>query len=439
MLVRRGSTLFIAAVVLQCAACGGSKAPTAPTNPTTATVTAVTIGGGTQNSDGSVQLTATAALSDGTSRLVTLEATWASSDTTVATVDKGRVTPVGVGEAEISAVYQNVTGRVRITVSNVACMYSVSPTTISVPAGGGTASVNVSTGAECTWTASAGQSFVSIVGSGAGSGPGVVSFTVPANAFGGVRTATLTVAGRSVSITQAQGDCVSAVSPSIADFSAELRRGTLTVTAAAGCSWTPTSPSWISLFPDTPRTGNAFFTYRVFGNLTGAPRSGAIQVGSKTATFSQHAATGAGNYFSFVSDTGDGIGQGWTVLHETPTSTITPIAQTGPEPTRTARLNIVGSDGVGTLNWILTLVAPQGQVLAPGTYLNATRWPFQEPTVPGLDFSGDGRGCNTLSGQFTISAITFGAGNQLDRLQATFEQHCNGMGPALRGTIFYVR
>jgi len=40
--------------------------------------------------------------------------------------------------------------------------------------------------------------------------------------------------------------------------------------------------------------------------------------------------------------------------------------------------------------------------LVPGTYLNATRYPFQAANVPGLDVSGEGRGSNTLTGQFTI-------------------------------------
>jgi hypothetical protein len=91
------------------------------------------------------------------------------------------------------------------------------------------------------------------------------------------------------------------------------------------------------------------------------------------------------------------------------------------------------------LYWTLDFAAPQGQELVPGTYLNATRYPGQAPTVPGLDFSGDGRGCNTLSGQFTINDILFGGDGSLQRLQATFEQHCDGFGAALRGTIVYGR
>ena len=37
-----------------------------------------------------------------------------------------------------------------------------------------------------------------------------------------------------------------------------------------------------------------------------------------------------------------------------------------------------------------------------GSYANATRWPFQETTAPGLDFSGNHRGNNRLTGSFNI-------------------------------------
>ena len=52
--------------------------------------------------------------------------------------------------------------------------------------------------------------------------------------------------------------------------------------------------------------------------------------------------------------------------------------------------------------WYLRLAAPEGANLAVGSYANATRWPFQETTAPGLDFSGNGRGNNRLTGSFNI-------------------------------------
>jgi hypothetical protein len=182
-------------------------------------------------------------------------------------------------------------------------------------------------------------------------------------------------------------------------------------------------------------TGNGSFTYQAFGNLSGAARSGTIQVMQQTVQLTQRAPLG-GNFLSFVSDTGDYIGQGWTVLHEAPTSTFTPALDASH---RHLSMGIVASDGLTTLIWSLDFSAPQGLELTPGTYLSATRYPFQAPTVPGLSLSGDGRGCNNLSGQFTITDATYGADGSVQRFKATFEQHCEGAGAALRGTISYTR
>jgi hypothetical protein len=71
----------------------------------------------------------------------------------------------------------------------------------------------------------------------------------------------------------------------------------------------------------------------------------------------------------------------------------------------------------------------------PGTYNGATRYPFQAPTAPGLDLSGNGRGCNTSTGSFVIQNLMFGPGNNVAKLDATYEQHCAGETPALRGEV----
>jgi hypothetical protein len=72
--------------------------------------------------------------------------------------------------------------------------------------------------------------------------------------------------------------------------------------------------------------------------------------------------------------------------------------------------------------------------LAIGTYRDAQRWPFQEPGHPGLSVSGDGRGCNTVSGRFEVLEAVF-SGPDLVRLAIDFEQHCEGWKPALFGSV----
>jgi hypothetical protein len=426
------SLLVVTALATVSVACG-SDSPTVPSSPT---VTAVTVSGTSPLVGGVAQFTATAALVDGSSRPVTAEATWQSSNTSVATVNGGTVSGVGPGEADISASYQNATGRLHIAIAATPCTFSVSPSTVTIPAAGGTARISVFAGTNCGWSAASSEPFVTITSGGSGTGNGATSISVSANA-GPTRSAVLTIAGRPVTISQRAGNCVTSVSSSSVEYPAELKQGTLTVTAPADCQWTASSSvSFISLPTfGASGNGNGSFTYRVFGNLTGAPRSGSITVLQQSINLTQQAPLG-GNSLSFVSDAGDYIGQGWTLLLQAPTSTFTPTISAGRNH---LSVRIVGSDSLRTLDWSLNLMAPQGQQLVPGTYLNATRWPFQAPTVPGLDFSGDGRGCNTLRGEFTITRAVYGGDNSVQQLEVTFEQHCEGAGPALRGQILYVR
>lgn len=81
----------------------------------------------------------------------------------------------------------------------------------------------------------------------------------------------------------------------------------------------------------------------------------------------------------------------------------------------------------GDTFWNLDFAAPQGQALTAGTvYDNAVRYPFQGPTKPGLSLDGDGRGCNTLTGSFTVNSATFGLHGWIESFDATFVQHCEG-------------
>lgn len=87
--------------------------------------------------------------------------------------------------------------------------------------------------------------------------------------------------------------------------------------------------------------------------------------------------------------------------------------------------------------WTLNLAAANNVLLQPGAYENAQRWPFQTAGLPGLDFSGDGRGCNTLTGRFDVLEIVRDATGAITQLAANWEQHCEGMAPALFGQVRY--
>ena len=85
------------------------------------------------------------------------------------------------------------------------CSYALSSTSLSLAGAGGTASLAVTAGSGCAWTASSSASFVTITSATSQSGNGTVNITVAENP-GDARSATLTVAGQSVTISQAAGD-----------------------------------------------------------------------------------------------------------------------------------------------------------------------------------------------------------------------------------------
>ena len=129
--------------------------------------------------------------------------------------------------------------------------------------------------------------------------------------------------------------------------------------------------------------------------------------------------TGAGTSVTFSGTGGDYITQDQAWSYDPSTSVIS--ATVSPDGNHVS----VGING-GTF-WNLDFSAPQGQALTAGTtYDNATRYPFQNPTGPGLSLYGDGRGCNTLTGSFTVNKAVFGPHGWIQSFDATFVQHCEG-------------
>jgi hypothetical protein len=131
--------------------------------------------------------------------------------------------------------------------------------------------------------------------------------------------------------------------------------------------------------------------------------------------------------FSFVSDPGDYIGQGQTVLFTPDTASFS--ASISQDNNRIFGNVFPFAGGF----WFFRLEAPIGQSLDPGVYEQATR--FQTDTTPGLDIFGDGRGCNMVTGRFEVLEAVYGPGGYVERFHATFEQHCEGAAPALFGEI----
>jgi hypothetical protein len=139
--------------------------------------------------------------------------------------------------------------------------------------------------------------------------------------------------------------------------------------------------------------------------------------------------TASSGSLTLQSDAGDFVGQGQTASFSSPADTFL-VNGNG----NAMRVDVHPADYPNEF-WQLELAAPAGQQLTPGTYANARRWPFQATSEPGLSVFGDGRGCNTLTGSFTVLSASYGPYGYPVNFDATFEQHCEGFAPALRGEV----
>ncbi|MEX1994257.1 MAG: hypothetical protein WD929_06310 [Steroidobacteraceae bacterium] len=128
---------------------------------------------------------------------------------------------------------------------------------------------------------------------------------------------------------------------------------------------------------------------------------------------------------SLRSDAGDFIGAGQEYEYSNADALIA-VTAVG------ARLSIAIH---GDESWSASFQLPETySELQPGSYPNLTRFGFHDPAVGGMDWSGEGRGCNTLTGWLIIDSVTYD-GATLESIDLRFEQHCGGDAAALHGEI----
>lgn len=171
------------------------------------------------------------------------------------------------------------------------CTYSIAPASAGKTAGAGSGSVALtSSNGGCRWTADRSVGWIKFAPGGSatadGTGSGVVNYTVDANP-GPERTGTLTIAGQTHTVTQANG-CTYTISSATASPGAGSGSGSVTVTPSnSACSWTASSnaTSWLTVGSGSG-TGTTAVSYSYAAN-TGPARTGVITLGGRTHTVTQ--------------------------------------------------------------------------------------------------------------------------------------------------------
>jgi hypothetical protein len=182
------------------------------------------------------------------------------------------------------------------------CRYSVSNSSVSAPAVGGSDSILVGTfPSNCSWSASSNAGWLTITsGSGTQTGNVLLTYAIAANPSSQSRTGTLNIAGRVFTVQQAGMPCTFTIgSPSPFDPSGGPGSVSIT-TSAPDCTWSASSTdAWITLHVRNG-VGAEAATFDVAPNGTADSRSGSIVVGGETATITQTPESGEGGCtFSF--------------------------------------------------------------------------------------------------------------------------------------------
>jgi hypothetical protein len=96
--------------------------------------------------------------------------------------------------------------------------------------------------------------------------------------------------------------------------------------------------------------------------------------------------------------------------------------------TNDVEFNVSKVDDKGNLIeiWTLDFVGANKTLAVVGTYTDAVRFPFQTGTQPGLSFTGNNFGDNTLTGSFNVLDAEFDGSGKVSSFAADFTQYDEG-------------
>ncbi|HMJ88732.1 MAG TPA: immunoglobulin domain-containing protein, partial [Candidatus Acidoferrum sp.] len=179
----------------------------------------------------------------------------------------------------------NINGHV-FTVTQRPCSYAVAPLSRTHGYLSESGTVEITAGALCGWNVANINNWLTIESGASGAGTGIIVYRVSQNPRGETRTATFTVAGKTVTIAQGGKPCLFTISPEEFAFGEAGGTGEVFVATEPGCPWPVENvPSWITIVPGT-REGPGRVTYIAAQN-TGPERASTMTIAGQDYSVSQ--------------------------------------------------------------------------------------------------------------------------------------------------------
>jgi hypothetical protein len=130
---------------------------------------------------------------------------------------------------------------------------------------------------------------------------------------------------------------------------------------------------------------------------------------------------------SVTGEPGEYISYGKTQVFSTPSFRVT-VTQSGPG-------NIRMRFERGETEFDASFSTASGERFAARAYPAAQRSGMADPGHPGLEISGDGRGCGDIAGSFQVSEVAYDQDGTISKFVSTFMQLCDTAKVPAQGTI----
>ena len=170
------------------------------------------------------------------------------------------------------------------------CAFAINPTSVNAPAGGGSATVNVTASSSdpgCVVTASSADGLGVSPATAPAPGSGSVEITIPANGVAAPRDLHATIAGLDFVVHQASAACAVSLTPLEAAAASGGATGSVMVTTTPGCGYDSNGPGWVTVTSGGSGSGSGTLVYEVQPNSTTVQRIGTLTIGGQPFTITE--------------------------------------------------------------------------------------------------------------------------------------------------------